>query len=35
MLKEYVSPDGKQRQWFDASDPESIPKGWQASGGTS
>lgn len=28
--KEYVSPDGKQSQWFDVTDPDSIPKGWQA-----
>lgn len=29
-LKEYTSPDGKQRQWFDVGN---VPEGWQATGG--
>ena len=33
VLKEYVSPDGKQRQWYDASQPDTIPEGWQATAG--
>ena len=33
-LKEYVSPDGSQRQWFDANTPAMIPPGWQATAGT-
>ena len=27
--KEYVSPDGKSRQWIDVSDANNIPAGWQ------
>jgi hypothetical protein len=34
-LKEYASPDGQSKQWFDASRPDGIPPGWQAIGGAS
>ena len=30
QYKEFLAPDGKTRQWYDVTRPESIPQGWSA-----